>query len=86
MVKEPDSEADVWWGKGSPNYPMDDRTFLLNRCRAIDFLNFVDRIFVFDGFANWNEAVSCYCCQWGGQAQATQIAGRSLILSLTYIP
>jgi len=56
VVKEPDSEADVWWGKGSPNYPMDDRTFLLNRCRAIDFLNFVDRIFVFDGFANWNEA------------------------------
>lgn len=25
IVREPDSEADVWWGEGSPNYEMDER-------------------------------------------------------------
>lgn len=34
------------------------RTFLLNRERAIDFLNMQDRIYVFDGFAGWDPTVS----------------------------
>lgn len=25
IVREPDSEQDVWWGEGSPNYEMDER-------------------------------------------------------------
>lgn len=25
IVREPDSEHDVWWGEGSPNYEMDER-------------------------------------------------------------
>ncbi len=25
VVKEPGSEADIWWGAGSPNYEMDER-------------------------------------------------------------
>lgn len=25
VVREADSEADVWWGKGSPNYEMDEQ-------------------------------------------------------------
>ena len=25
VVREPASEADIWWGAGSPNYEMDER-------------------------------------------------------------
>lgn len=34
---------------GSPH-----RTFLLNRERAVDYLNMLDRVYVFDGFAGWD--------------------------------
>jgi phosphoenolpyruvate carboxykinase (ATP) len=54
VVREPESEADVWWGAGSPNIEMDERTFLLNRERGVDYLNMLDRIYVFDGFAGWD--------------------------------
>ena len=45
VVREPDSEADIWWGAGSPNYEMDERTFVLNRERAVDYLNTLDRLY-----------------------------------------
>ncbi|WIA44312.1 hypothetical protein OEZ86_007107 [Tetradesmus obliquus] len=54
VVREDEFEKDVWWGKYSPNYDMDDRTFLANREAAVDFLNTVDRVYVVDGFANWD--------------------------------
>mmetsp|Transcript_11436 Transcript_11436/g.20176 ORF Transcript_11436/g.20176 Transcript_11436/m.20176 type:complete len:559 (+) Transcript_11436:95-1771(+) len=54
VVKETESEADVWWGQGSPNHPMDERAFILNRSRAVDYLNFLPSVFVFDGYANWD--------------------------------
>ena len=60
MVREPDSEADIWWAtreNGSPNFEMDERTFLLNRERAVDYLNMLDRLYVFDGYAGWDPAV-----------------------------
>lgn len=52
VVREPESEADIWWGHGSPNHPMDERAFILNRSRAVDYLNFLPSMFVFDGFAS----------------------------------
>jgi Phosphoenolpyruvate carboxykinase len=60
VVREPSSENDVWWategGKnGSPNFEMDEHTFLLNRERAVDYLNMLERIYVFDGYAGWDE-------------------------------
>jgi len=33
---------------------MDDRTFLTNRERAIDYLNTLDRVYVVDAFVNWD--------------------------------
>ena len=60
VVREPDSEQDIWWAtrdNGSPNYEMDERTFLLNRERAVDYLNMLDRLYVFDGYAGWDLAV-----------------------------
>lgn len=35
------------------------RTFLLNRERAVDYLNMLDRLYVFDGYAGWDPEVSC---------------------------
>ncbi len=54
LVRHPDSEQDVWWGP--VNHPIDEHTFLLNRQRAIDYLNTRDQIYVCDGFAGWDPA------------------------------
>ena len=45
---------------------MDEHTFLLNRERAIDYLNSLDRLYVFDGFAGWDPKVCTITpsCQW----------------------
>lgn len=37
IVKEDVSEKDVWWGR--VNMPMEERSFLISRERAIDYLN-----------------------------------------------
>ena len=45
---------DIWWDKDSPNIKMDSETFLINRETAICYLNNLDKIFIFDGFAGWD--------------------------------
>jgi phosphoenolpyruvate carboxykinase (ATP) len=52
IVDEPGSQGDVWWGP--VNIKMDERSFLTNRERAIDYLNTRERLFVVDGFAGWD--------------------------------
>jgi len=54
VVKEDDTQQEIWWGEGSPNYEMDERTFILNRERAVDYLNTLERLYVFDGYAGWD--------------------------------
>src|SRR5690606_26613443 len=54
IVDHPDSTGDIWWGP--VNIRMDERTFLTNRQRAIDFLNTRPRLYVIDGFAGWDPA------------------------------
>ncbi|KAI8470807.1 MAG: phosphoenolpyruvate carboxykinase-domain-containing protein [Monoraphidium minutum] len=57
VVKEPSTEKDVWWRdahNSSPNYEIDERSFLVNRETAMCHLNSRPHIFVFDGFANWS--------------------------------
>ncbi len=54
VVKHADSEADVWWGP--VNYPLDERSFMVNRERATDYLNTCSRIYVVDGYAGWDPA------------------------------
>lgn len=54
VVRDPASAGDVWWG--AVNHPIDEHTFLLNRQRAIDYLNTRDRIYVCDGYAGWDPA------------------------------
>jgi phosphoenolpyruvate carboxykinase (ATP) len=52
VVDEPEVRDDVWWG--SVNIKLDPQSFLINRERAIDYLNTRDRLFVVDGFAGWD--------------------------------
>ncbi len=50
IVKHPDSETNVNWDK--INIPLSDHTFMINRERAIDFLNTQNHLYVLDGFAS----------------------------------
>lgn len=52
VVKQPGSEEDVWWG--TVNIPIDERTFDINKLRAIDYLNTCDRLYIVDAFAGWD--------------------------------
>ncbi|KAJ1380182.1 Phosphoenolpyruvate carboxykinase, ATP-utilizing [Sesbania bispinosa] len=48
--------GNAFWGQdgGSPNIEMDEQTFLVNRERAVDYLNSLDKVFVNDQFLNWD--------------------------------
>jgi phosphoenolpyruvate carboxykinase (ATP) len=52
VVENAASKNDIWWGP--VNIPCDDRTFQINRQRALDYLNTRDRLYCFDGFAGWD--------------------------------
>ncbi len=54
IVRHPDSEDDIWWG--DINIAVDDLTFAINRERALDYLNTLDRLYVVDGYGGWDEA------------------------------
>jgi len=52
IVKHPDSESNIDWG--NVNLPMDEHTFMINKVRAIDYLNSKEIVYVVDGFAGWD--------------------------------
>jgi phosphoenolpyruvate carboxykinase (ATP) len=52
IVEHADSSANVWWGP--VNFKLDERVFVINRQRAIDYLNTRPELYVFDGFAGWD--------------------------------
>ncbi|CAN1317130.1 Phosphoenolpyruvate carboxykinase (ATP) 1 [Linum perenne] len=54
VVRDNSTEDELWWGKGSPNIEMDEHTFMVNRERAVDYLNSLDKVFVNDQFLNWD--------------------------------
>jgi phosphoenolpyruvate carboxykinase (ATP) len=54
IVRHPDSEGDVWWGP--VNFPLEERSFMVNRERAIDYLNTRERLYCVDGYAGWDPA------------------------------
>jgi phosphoenolpyruvate carboxykinase (ATP) len=53
VVEHAASKNDVWWGP--VNIPCDERTFQINRQRALDYLNTCERLYCFDGFAGWDQ-------------------------------
>ena len=52
IVDEPSTTEDIWWGP--VNIKMSENSFMVNRERAIDYLNTRSRLYVFDGFAGWD--------------------------------
>ena len=52
IVREVSSEKDVWWGP--INMDIDEHTFMVNRERAIDYLNTRPQLFCLDAFAGWD--------------------------------
>ncbi|MFK7972540.1 MAG: phosphoenolpyruvate carboxykinase (ATP) [Bacteroidia bacterium] len=54
VVRHSESENNIDWG--DINIPMDEHVFMINRERAIDYLNTRDQIFVVDAFAGWDPA------------------------------
>ena len=53
VVRHPESENHIDWGP--INIELDEHVFMINRERAIDYLNTCDRLFVVDAFAGWDE-------------------------------
>ncbi len=52
IVESPDTSGDIWWG--DVNIRLTERSFLINRQRARDYLNTRSQIFVTDGYAGWD--------------------------------
>jgi phosphoenolpyruvate carboxykinase (ATP) len=52
VVDEPEVRDDVWWG--NVNIKLDAHSFLVNRERAVDYLNTRERLYVVDGYAGWD--------------------------------
>ncbi len=52
IVRHPESEHNIDWG--AINMDIDEHVFMINRERALDYLNTRDRIFVVDAFAGWD--------------------------------
>ncbi|MEM6644967.1 MAG: phosphoenolpyruvate carboxykinase (ATP) [Bacteroidota bacterium] len=52
ILNHPDSAGDIWWG--DINIKLDENAFMVNRERAIDYLNTLKRLYVVDGFAGWD--------------------------------
>ncbi len=53
IVDEPSSHDNVWWG--DVNIKLAEHVFMVNRERAIDYLNTREQLFVVDGYAGWDE-------------------------------
>lgn len=53
VVDEPSTTDDIWWGP--VNIKLDSHAFLVNRERAIDYLNLQDHLYVIDAYAGWDE-------------------------------
>ncbi|HRX84565.1 MAG TPA: phosphoenolpyruvate carboxykinase (ATP) [Phycisphaerae bacterium] len=52
IVREGSSAQDVWWG--DVNIPLEPSSFVINRERAVDYLNTRKRLYVVDAFAGWD--------------------------------
>ena len=53
IVDEASTTNDIWWSDA--NIRLTEKTFEVNRRRAIDFLNTRDQLYVVDGLAGWDE-------------------------------
>lgn len=52
IVESEDTAKDIWWG--DINIRLTDKSFMINRQRARDYLNTRPKLFVTDGYAGWD--------------------------------
>lgn len=52
IVESPETADDIWWG--DVNIRLTERSFIINRQRARDYLNTRSQLFVTDGYAGWD--------------------------------
>lgn len=52
IVREQTTVHDVYWGEY--NMPVENTGFQINRNRAVEYLNTLDKIYVVDGWAGWD--------------------------------
>lgn len=52
IVRHPDSENNIDWG--AINIELDEHTYMVNRERAVDYLNTREELYVVDAFAGWD--------------------------------
>lgn len=52
VVKHAESANDVWWGP--VNIPLEESAFMVNRERAVDYLNTRKQLYCIDAFAGWD--------------------------------
>lgn len=64
IVESPETTDDIWWG--DINIRMTERSFMINRQRARDYLNTRSQLFVTDGYAGWDPRyrlkIRVICC------------------------
>ena len=53
IVEDPETANDIWWGP--INMKTDAESFARSRCRAIDYFNVCERLYVVDAFAGWDK-------------------------------
>ncbi|MDR3234914.1 MAG: phosphoenolpyruvate carboxykinase (ATP) [Planctomycetaceae bacterium] len=65
VVESSPSKDDIWWG--SVNIPMSSEDFEGSKCRAVDYFNIRDQLYVIDGFAGWDPKhrikIRVICCR-----------------------
>ena len=52
IVESPDTTGDIWWG--DINIRLTEKSFMINRQRARDYLTTRSKLFVTDGYAGWD--------------------------------
>ncbi|MGB0454639.1 MAG: phosphoenolpyruvate carboxykinase (ATP) [Bacteriovoracaceae bacterium] len=52
VIRHPESEENICWG--DINIELDEKSFLINRERAIDYFNTREKIYILDGYAGWD--------------------------------
>jgi len=52
IVRRVETEKDIWWG--NVNVPLDPQSYLINRERAVDYLNTREWLYCVDGYGGWD--------------------------------
>lgn len=56
IVDEETTNKNIWWGP--VNMKLSEQSFLVNRERALDYLNTKEQLYVVDGYAGWDDDYS----------------------------